>query len=157
MMRFLNKIPTINSFLYFFDLRIGSIITAVFGIIMCSIDSPTFIFYIRYFQSEHKHMIYEDDPTMVFDFILFIITLLGIAALSIILLIGAYNNDKQLVGIYKVGMVFCLGIMLIVTIMSIFLPAFSFWADLVFFLLYVYGWFTAHSLHQKLESGANLT
>ncbi|XP_063706337.1 uncharacterized protein LOC134835390 [Culicoides brevitarsis] len=157
MMQYINKVPTMEKFLFFLDLRIGAMIAAVYGIFMCSLASPSIIIYINYFRNAHQHHIYENDPTMVFDFISFIVTILGIAALSVVLLIGAFTKDVKLVRIYVIGMIFCLTLMLVVTILSLVMPMFSFWGDLIVLTLYIYAWLTAHSLHQKLESGANLT
>lgn len=59
MMQYISRVPTIDKFLFLIDLRRGSIIAALYGILMCSIASPSFVIYINYFKNNHEHHIYE--------------------------------------------------------------------------------------------------
>lgn len=43
------------------------------------------------------------------------------------------QKEIKLIKIYVVGMIFCLTLMLVVTIMSLAMPMFSFWGDLIVF------------------------
>lgn len=59
MMRYISKVPTMNKFAFLLDLRRGSMIAALYGILMSSIASPSFVVYLKYFQNSHEHHIYE--------------------------------------------------------------------------------------------------
>jgi len=152
----LKSIPTMNTFLCFLDLRRGCIIVGLISVILCVVDSSSLIYFMRHMTKEDNRHHIEGDPTMIFDFLAFTISLVGITSLSIILMIGAYKKEPTLVKVYVIGMIFCLSLMVIVTIMSFVVKQFSFWNDLIMFFIYAYCWFTAHSLQQKLESGDNL-
>lgn len=72
MMKCISKIPTMENFLFFLDLRRGAMIAAIFGIVMCSIDAPNFVVYLKYFQNRHEHHFYE---SKTYVWLLFFMTL----------------------------------------------------------------------------------